>query len=98
MVRFQKTAALLAQVAICLLALSIAALSPPARGRMMMLSLSGGPGALRAALRNGAGLVGRGPVSGTVIIQGDLSRLEMPLAQAGAVLLAAPRGCGELAA
>ena len=95
MLLLPKSAALLLQIGIGLFAFGVAAFSPPAQGRMIVVPLLTGQGAVQAALRNGAGIVGRGPIAGSVVIEGDLARLARPLARVGAILLAAPRGCGE---
>lgn len=95
--RIRKSGGLLLHMMVGICALTALAISPPAQGRMIVMPLhAGDSGAvLRTALRNGAGLVGRGPITGSLIISGELGRLAMPLMRARALLLAAPRGCGD---
>nr|WP_243843248.1 hypothetical protein [Sphingomonas vulcanisoli] len=62
---------------------------------VLPLTANAGERALQTALDHGAGLIGRGPLTGSFVISGELSRLRAPLLASGAMLLAAPAGCGE---
>lgn len=69
--------------------------APPATGRMLLIPLD--PRAQRlapVALANGARLIDRGPIPGSLVVDGDRARLAAAL---GVVLIiAAPQsGCGR---
>ena len=77
--------------------LGLLALTPPARGPILILSLSGDAGApVRVALAHGARLLGPGPLPGSMVVVGERAALSPAARDAGLLLLAAPfAGCGE---
>ena len=95
--RISRAGGLILQLVAVAAALAALALCPPLRGRMTLVPVTAGAGtlALRTALDHGAGLVGRCPYAGSFVISGELSQLALPLLATGAMLLAAPGGCGE---
>jgi hypothetical protein len=82
-------------VAIALIFLALP-FAPPAAGRLLLVPISGQSAARLAsdALAGGARLIDRGPVAGSLVVEGDHGRLAAAL---GAVLIiAAPQsGCGR---
>ena len=86
-----------AQFAVVLLAMAAVQFAPPARGRMLVVPLSGdAAAAVRVARDADALVVGRGPLPRSAIVEGARARLLGATARAGMVLLAAPQGgCAE---
>lgn len=86
-----------AQGAIGAFALAALALTPPAQGRMMIVSLNGqSPGEIAAwAVRDEVRIVGSGPLPGSLIVQADAGGLARRAMRHGDLVLAAPAaGCG----
>ena len=78
-----------------LVAMGALAFQPPAHGRIMLMPLTADAAAKLApmAVDNGAELIGRGPLGGSLVVSGDRARLAK-LQAAGILLLAAPpSGC-----
>lgn len=70
---------------------------PPLEGRMMLVPLTDHARAalLPVAVEHGARLVARGPISGSMLVEGRRDRLADPLLRDGVLLLAARAGgCG----
>lgn len=86
-----------AQAAIGAVALAALALTPPAQGRMMIVSLNGqSPGEIAAwAVRDEVRIVGGGPLPGSLIVQANAGALAGTALRHGVVVMAAPAaGCG----
>lgn len=86
-----------AQAAIGVFALAALALTPPAHGRMMIVSLHGqSSGQIAAwAVRDEVQMVGSGPFPGSLIVQADAGALAGKALRHGDIVLAAPAaGCG----
>ena len=82
----------LIQSVAALAGLSWLALSPPVDGAMLLIPLAD-EDAVAAALDAGAGLVGIGPIAGSIVVHGNHAALAAALP--GTVILAAPfAGCG----
>jgi hypothetical protein len=72
--------------------------APPASGRIMLVPLTAGAahGMVSMAIDRGASLVGRGPIPGSIVVDGDRALLLRALLRHGVALLAAPvSGCGQ---
>lgn len=83
------------QAAVALLGLPVAAAWPPSRGTILVVPVAAGAerGLAAGALDAGARLLERGPLPGSLVVQGERARLR---AIPGALLLAAaPTACGD---
>ena len=72
-------------------------LMPPARGQMLIVPLASSDSGLpvRIAVARGAALVARGPLPGSVLVDGDLGRLRAGFPWGTVLIVAAPPGgCG----
>ena len=70
---------------------------PPATGRMLLVPLTYEARAalVPVAVAQGARLVARGPLAGSVLVEGDRVRLVPPLLRRGVIALSAQMGgCG----
>lgn len=81
-----RCTALMVQLGIAMVAFGMLAAMPPERGRMIIVALDGvDTGQLVAmATRAGAVIVSRGPIPGTLIVEGERTAL-------GAVIRGTPR-------
>ena len=89
--------ATLLQISIAVAGLLLIAFAPSAQGRMMLIPLGADSahGLAAAALSRGALLVARGPLPGSLIVDGKRAALAGPLLRRGILLAAAPAaGCG----
>lgn len=79
-----------AQIGGILGALALLALWPPANGTMLLVPIARGGGDRLAALaiRNGARLVGNGPLPASLLVDGDRARLAGTMRDAGVLILA----------
>ena len=92
--------ALIAQCALILVGLVSLYAMPPARGRMLLVPVTGQARAMLApvAIAHGARLVAAGPWAGSLLVDGQRDLLAWPLLGKGVVLLSARAGgCGESA-
>lgn len=88
------------QLLICALAGAFFGFAPPASGEILLIPLNrAGAGELvPAAVAQGARLIGRGPVAGSMIVYGDGRRLARTLIGDGVIALSArATGCGSRA-
>lgn len=94
---FGLTPALVAQAICIVAAVAILTLLPPVRGAMLLIPLNAGTGAtIELARVSGARLLGRGPVSGSVIVEGDRSAIALRMMGHGTLVMAGrPNLCGE---
>jgi hypothetical protein len=72
--------------------------APPEKGRMMLVPLTtdAAHGMVAMAIDRGASLVARGPLPGSIIVNGDRAILLRALLRQGVALVAAPvAGCGQ---
>jgi len=80
---------------VCLVAIGF---TPPAEGRVLLVPTSVGARAMLIAVAtdHGARLVERGPISGSIIVEGMRDELAAPMLSHGILPLRAPRGgCGD---
>jgi hypothetical protein len=87
----------LAQTGIVLVALAAAPFAPPARGRMLVVPLSGGDqaAAVRVARDADALILGAGPFPRSTVVEGSRVALLARAVPAGMLVVAAPAaGCG----
>lgn len=87
------------QLALALVALTVLAFAPPARGPILLVPLTGHAAARlpATAIAHHALLLGVGPVDGSLVVIGDLGTLAPSLLGIGAIALAAPRSwCGAI--
>lgn len=95
---FLRPIALLAlQIILVLSGLTLLALWPPASGRMLLVPVTAAArhGLVTAAVEQGARLVARGPIAGSMIVSGQRGQLMGALARHGIVAMVAPAGgCG----
>ena len=92
--------ALSLQGAVLFASVALATLVPPAEGEALLVPLGAGAAARIAplALAHGSRLVARGPLPGSLVVEGSRARLWITLLRAGIVMTAAPPvGCGERA-
>ena len=88
---------LVAQIGVTLCAFSTLAFWPPARGRMLLVPVTGGTlvRTINLAIAGGGRLVGAGPIAGSLVVDGVRAELAGPMNRAGILILAAPpAGCG----
>jgi hypothetical protein len=91
---------IVAQILGALVVFALIALTPPARGTMLIVPLGGlHQGEMTAlALSHGASVMQRGPLPSSMIIYGDRAQLLLPLARAGVLMVAGGAvGCGAVA-
>lgn len=87
------------QIAGVVLALGAIVATPPKEGVMLLLPVRSGAPVATIAVAQGAAILSRGPVAGSIVVRGRLSDLARPLLAQGIVPLAAPDGsCGEASA
>ncbi|MBN2971429.1 hypothetical protein JW805_05280 [Roseomonas aeriglobus] len=98
MIRFPLPCAALCQLLVVTAVLIVVALSPPKRGAMLMVPLSGQiAGVIDVAMTGNAGLLAQGPLPGSMIVIGDRSALRASALSHGILLLSAPRAlCGDV--
>lgn len=84
------------QVVGAIMLLMIAALAPPAHGRMLIVTLPGGASAAPLIAR-ASSVLGRGPLPGSIVVRGDRAAL-MPTALSHGILVlgAPPLLCGSI--
>jgi hypothetical protein len=93
-----RAAALLVQLLAVVLAVGVAFLAPPERGRMMLVPLSADAahGMIALAVEHGAALVGPGSLPGSMVVDGRRADLIGALFAHGVALLgASAAGCGQ---
>lgn len=93
-----RSAALLIQLLAMVGIVGTLVAAPPASGRIMLVPLTAeaAHGMVATAIGQGASLAGRGPLPGSVIVNGDRAVLLKALVRQGVALLAAPvTGCGQ---
>lgn len=86
------------QAALPLAGLVLIGFTPPAEGRVLLVPTSAGARdmLIAVATSHGARLVERGPISGSMIVEGMRNELAAPMLSRGIVPLRAPRGgCGD---
>jgi len=89
-----------AQMLVITISLAIAALMPLPRGPMLLISMTGLPeGAiLNRALATNARLIGAGPFSASLLVEGDRERLLPSMLPVGIIAIRAPEIlCGSSA-
>lgn len=85
------------QAAICLTSVAVIAFAPPAKGAILIVSLSGQSASEMAqwAMDGRARLVGAGPLPHSLVVSGERAELGMLALRQRAVLLASvSAGCG----
>ena len=84
---------LVAQFALVLASFLLIALVPPPTGRMLLVPLGPAPVPLAAgAVAAGAAILGRGPLPGSLVVQGDRAALVGPALSSHAILVRAGSG------
>lgn len=84
-----------AQVCALLFGFILLTFAPPANGRMLLIPIGHAENLISQALASGAQVVARGPVEGSLILEGTRSRLIDALGWGNVLILAAPQsGCG----
>jgi hypothetical protein len=94
----RSSAQIAAQCTIGLVALSALSLSPPAEGKMLIVSLGGeSPSQIAGwAAASGARIVGTGPM-GSLVVEGRSADLSAKALRRGSILVAGPAlECGSL--
>lgn len=83
------------QVALVVAGLAGLALSPPPRGRMLLIPITdqGRAHMLSRALLAGAAVIARGPITDSYVVYGDRARIAPSLYEGGVLALA---GTGDL--
>jgi hypothetical protein len=85
------------QIVLVLSGLALLALWPPVSGRMLLVPVTAAArqGLVTAAIGQGARLVARGPMPGSMIVSGQRGLLMGALARHGILAMVAPAGgCG----
>jgi hypothetical protein len=98
MALIRSGAILAVQLAIGIFGLLLLALTPPARGEMLLVPTT--PGAMRVlaplAVAGPARLIDTGPLPGSLVVFGDRETLLPQMLRHGILVVAAPRaGCGD---
>ncbi len=83
-----------AQGAVVAAAFAVMAFWPPSSGRMLLVPVAGGDANVvaKVALAAGAGLLGSGPLPGSMLVVGDRARILRAITGSNIVVVAAPRG------
>ncbi len=97
MIRFSLPRAAVSQLVVATVILAVIALSPPPRGAMLMVPLTGQVAAVvNVAVDGKAALLAQGPLPGSMIVLGDRAALRAPALAQGILVLSAPRAlCGD---
>ncbi|WP_294295012.1 hypothetical protein [uncultured Sphingomonas sp.] len=100
MIRFSLPLAPVCQLSVAAAILTVIALSPPQRGAMLLVPLTGQIATVvNVAMAGKAALLGQGPLPGSMIVIGDRAALRTAASGRGILLLSAPRAlCGDRAA
>lgn len=77
------------QIVAIVFGLALLGLFPPVHGRMLLVPFRNTPPLAGLAVDRGAGIIGMGPVPGSIVVEADRSRIASLLAH-GVVPIAAP--------